>query len=57
VRELKGFQRVTVPAGSTTRVSFSVGPAQRRYWLNGEWMLDESTFDVWVGSLTGSFEV
>jgi beta-glucosidase len=61
VRELKGFQRVSVPAGSTKRVSFSIGPEQRRYWLNG-WILESSTFDVWVGgssdaSLGGSFEV
>ncbi|MEV6851390.1 glycoside hydrolase family 3 N-terminal domain-containing protein [Actinoplanes sp. NPDC051411] len=61
-RELKGFQRVTVPAGGSRRVSFSIGPAQRRYWLGGDWVLESSTFDVWVGgssaaSLGGSFEV
>jgi beta-glucosidase len=61
VRELKGFQRVTVPAGESRRVAFSVGPEQRRYWL-GDWILESSTFDVWVGgsstaSLGGSFEI
>jgi beta-glucosidase len=60
-RELKGFQRVNVPAGGSRRVSFTIGPDQRRYWLDG-WVLESSTFDVWVGgssaaSLGGSFEV
>jgi beta-glucosidase len=61
VRELKGFRRVAVPAGGSRRVSFSVGPEQRRYWLGG-WVLEPATFDVWVGgssaaSLAGSFEI
>jgi beta-glucosidase len=61
VRELKGFRRVTVPAGGSREVTFAIGPEQRRYWLDG-WVLEPSTFDVWVGgssaaSLAGSFEI
>jgi beta-glucosidase len=52
VRELKGFRRVTVPAGEETRLSFSVGPDERRYWNAGvrDFVLDPSVFDVWVGA-------
>ena len=51
VRELKGFQRVAVPAGEERRVEFAVGPDERRYWsaaARGH-VLDASVFDVWVG--------
>jgi beta-glucosidase len=44
VRELKGFQRVTVPAGASQQVQFTLAPEHRRYWV-----LDTSTYDVWVG--------
>ena len=64
VRELKGFQRVTVPAQSSRDVEFALGPDARRYWSTAarDWVLDSSVFDVWVGSdstaeLTATFEV
>jgi len=64
VRELKGFERVVVPAGSSRRVRFTIGPEHRRYWnaVTRDWVLDAATFDVWVGGssaadLAGSFEV
>ena len=52
VRELKGFQRITLAAGESRRLSFAVGPAQRRYWNAAahDWVSDASTFDVWVGA-------
>ena len=51
VRELKGFQRVPVAAGQEQRVTFAVGPDERRYWNAAarDHVLDASTFDVWVG--------
>ena len=63
VRELKGFQRVSLPAHTSQRVQFTIGPDQRRYWSTTarNWVLDSSTFDVWVGGsstaeLTTTFE-
>jgi beta-glucosidase len=51
VRELKGFARVTLGAGEARTLTFPVGPDQRRYWNAAarDWVLDPSTFDVWVG--------
>ncbi len=51
VRLLKGFRRVAISAGATERVRFTVGPQERRYWSSatGDWTLDPSTFEVWVG--------
>ena len=64
VRELKAFRRVTVPGQTSQQVQFSVGPEQRRYWSTTarDWVLDASTFDIWVGGssaadLTATFEV
>ena len=64
VRELKGFERVAVGAGQTRTVTFEVTPDHRRYWNAAErgWVLDPSTFDVWVGTsstaaTTATFEV
>jgi beta-glucosidase len=51
VRELKGFSRVTLEAGESRRLEFSVGSNERRYWNAAvrDWVTDASTFDVWVG--------
>jgi len=51
VRELKGFQRVTLAAGESRTLSFPVGPNERRYWNAAvrDWVTDAATFDVWVG--------
>jgi beta-glucosidase len=51
LRQLKGFRRVHVAAGTTATVSFTVGPDERRYWsaATRDWVTDASTFDVWVG--------
>jgi beta-glucosidase len=64
VRELKGFQRVTVPAQSSREVEFVLGPEARRYWSTTarDWVLDSSVFDIWVGGdsmaeLATTFEV
>ena len=51
VRELKGFERITLAPGETRTVRFTLGPAScatgTRPRATGS--LDASTFDVWVG--------
>ena len=51
VRELKGFQRVTLKPGETRTLQFHLGPDELRYWnaASHDWVIDASTFDVAVG--------
>jgi beta-glucosidase len=51
VRELKGFERVTLAPGETRTVRFTLGPAELRYWnaATRDWVVDASSFDVWAG--------
>ena len=64
VRELKGFQRVTLMPGESRAVRFSLGKDELAYWssaANG-WVNEESQFDVWIGGdsqapLHGTFSV
>lgn len=52
VRELKGFQRVTLKPGETRTVSFTLDESSVQYWNAAErgWVIDPGTFDIWVGS-------
>jgi beta-glucosidase len=51
VRELKGFQRVTLGAGESQTLRFSLGPDELRYWnaATRDWVIDTTTIDVFVG--------
>jgi beta-glucosidase len=51
VRELKGFQRITLAPGESRTLVFPIGPHERRYWNAAvrDWVTDTATFDVWVG--------
>jgi len=57
VRELKGFERITLAPGEARTVRFTLGAAQLRYWNAAarDWVLDTTTFDVWVGDRTAAF--
>ena len=52
VRELKGFERVTLEPGEKRTVSFKLGPDELRYWSTSAkaWIQDAEAFDVWVGA-------
>lgn len=51
VRELKGFQRITLTAGETRTVVFDLGPSELRYWSAAThgWVQDATTLDIWAG--------
>ena len=64
VRELKGFQRVTLDPGERRTLSFRLGEAELRYWnaSRRDWVIDESEIDLAVGgdstaAFTGSVKV
>jgi beta-glucosidase len=52
VRELKGFERIRLEAGETRSLKFELPASARRYWsaTDKAYVLDASTFDLWVGS-------
>lgn len=52
VRELKGFERVTLGAGESKTVRFKLGPQELRYWNAAarEWVQEAETFDLWMGN-------
>ena len=52
VRELKGFERVTLQPGETETVTFHLGSDELGYWSTnaGRWIQDAAAFDIWVGA-------
>ena len=56
VRELKGFRRITLRAGESKRVEFTVSRDDLRFWYNG-WKFEPGTFRVWLGDLEGKFVI
>jgi beta-glucosidase len=64
VRELKGFERITLVAHEKKTVRFSLGSNELSYWNTAKkaWVEEPARFDVWVGadstaSLHGSFTI
>jgi beta-glucosidase len=52
VRELKGFQRITLAPHEKKTVHFTVGKEELTYWSTPTktWVQDPSTFDLWLGA-------
>ena len=52
VRELKGFERVTLAPNETKTVRFTLGKNELQYWSSAtkSWVQEVENFDVWVGS-------
>jgi len=52
VRELKGFERVSLAPHEKKTLHFALGKDQLVYWNSArkDWVLDSSVFDVWVGT-------
>jgi beta-glucosidase len=51
MRELKGFERLTLQPGEMKTVTFTLGPAELSHWSTnlGKWVQDAEAFDIWVG--------
>jgi beta-glucosidase len=52
MRELKGFERVSLQPGETKRITLHLGPDELGYWSTnaGAWIQEAATFDIWVGA-------
>lgn len=64
VRELKGFQRLSLAAGESRTLRFPLGPSELRYWnaATRDWVIDTTTIEVFAGGdstaeLTTSFTI
>lgn len=62
VRELKGFERVSLAPGETRRVSFTLTRKDLEFWLGGRWVTEPGEFKVWVApnaaaGVEGTFRV
>jgi beta-glucosidase len=64
VRQLKGFEKVTLAPGEKKTLHFTLGKDELTYWSASEkkWVLETAKFDVWAGAdstaqLHGNFEV
>ena len=51
VRQLEGFRRVTLQPGETRTLHFTLGKDELQFWSPQakRWVVEPSTFDVWVG--------
>jgi beta-glucosidase len=51
VRELKAFQRVTIPANQKRTVDLVLQPNELTYWSASThtWVTERGVFDVWIG--------
>ena len=52
MRQLKGFQRISLEPGETKMITFQLGPHELEYWSTnaGKWVQDAAGFDIWVGA-------
>ena len=52
MRELKGFERVTLEPGGTKAVTFTLGAKELSYWSTNlrQQVQDATDYDIWVGS-------
>jgi beta-glucosidase len=52
MRELKGFERVSLKPGEKKTVTFTLGPDELSYWSTqaGKRVQEAEAFDIWVGA-------
>ena len=52
VRELKGFERLTLGPGQKKTVRFTLGKAELTYWSGAAraWVQEPAVFDLWAGA-------
>jgi len=51
VRQLKGFQRITLAPGAKQTVHFRLSREELQFWspATKQWVVEPEQFDVWVG--------
>jgi beta-glucosidase len=54
VKELKGFQRVSLRPGESLRVRFTITRHDLEFWNDGGWIAEPGEFVVWIGPNSAS---
>jgi len=54
VRELKGFQRITLAPAQTRRVEFTLTKDDLQFWGRNGWTFEPGTFRVWIAPSSAS---
>jgi beta-glucosidase len=51
VRQLKGFERISLQPGETKTLKFPLGKDELKYWnpQTKQWIVEPSEFDLWAG--------
>jgi beta-glucosidase len=51
VRQLKGFERISLDAGAKRTIHFTLGKGELQFWSPAEkkWVVEPEQFDVWIG--------
>ncbi|HEX6179116.1 MAG TPA: glycoside hydrolase family 3 N-terminal domain-containing protein [Thermoanaerobaculia bacterium] len=62
VRELKGFQRITLAPGESRRIEFTLSESDLTFWGSKGWKFEPGTFRVWIApnsaaGIEGKFEL
>jgi beta-glucosidase len=62
VKELKGFERITLAPGQSRRVEFTINRAALQFWGDSGWTVEPGAFRFWIGTssvegLEGTFEM
>ena len=56
VRQLKGFEKVTLEPGAKRTIHFTLGKDELQFWSPAEkhWTVEPERFDVWIGQDSGA---
>lgn len=62
VRQLRGFERVSLKPGEARRVRFTLARGDLQFWGDKGWAAEPGTFDLWIATssdngLPGTFEL
>jgi beta-glucosidase len=58
VRRLRDFKKVTIKAGQTEKIKFSLDPTALSFvGIDNKWTLESGTFEVWLSGLKENFEL
>ena len=56
IRQLKGFEKVTLEPGAKRTVHFTLGKDEQQFWSPAvkTWVVEPEQFDVWIGEDSGA---